>query len=290
MRPVYYALYDGKLSVSCCMCNCLIPSNSNTTSDSVTCHHLYITGKPTVHWALQSTGGNKSTDMSLIVTWHQQWNANRSPQALWTGLQWHSLVMGSLFGAEWRSLRTWPKMRKSNDLWPLSEPCCGRFHSSGHTNKCTARSHRSSWGCFLEDLLRASEAQCLRCAEDLPGGKRALSRALAFRKCRFFLCGFWGASWPWLQDHNRWPTGHPRRGLLVPSSCHICFTPRLWLPGDCFLTVPHSRHHGYTIPIVGKRPQRAQTHTYTHALKPLEALNHHMQGIPKPLSGIILSV
>lgn len=110
--------------------------------------------------------------MSLVVKWHQQWNANRSPQVFWTGLQWHSLVMGSLFGAEWSSLRTWPKMRKSNDLWPMSEPCCGRFHSSSlilHTNKCTAWSHRSSWGCFLEVPLRASEAQCLGCAEELLG-------------------------------------------------------------------------------------------------------------------------
>lgn len=83
-------------------------------------------------------------------------------------------------------------------------------------------------------------------------------------KMPFFLCGFGGASWPWLQDHNRWPTGHPRRCLLVPSSCHICFTPRLWFPGDCFLTVPHSRHHGYTIPIAGE-----QTSVYTHAHTPV---------------------
>lgn len=86
-------------------------------------------------------------------------------------------------------------------------------------------------------------------------------------KMLFFLCGFWGASWPWLQDYNRWPTGHQQQGLLVPSSCHICFTLRVQLPGDRFLTVPHSRRHGYTILFVENRPHCTHGHICTLTLK-----------------------
>lgn len=103
-----------------------------------------------------------------------------------------------------------------------------------------------------------------------PAGQQVLSRALVFENVNLSVCfqrkggGVGKASWPCLQDHNRWPTGHLRCVLLVPSSCYICFTLQLWLPGDCFLTVPHSRHHGYTIPIVGNRPYKhLQTQTDT---------------------------
>lgn len=138
-----------------------------------------------------------------------------------------------------------------------------------HTNKCTTWSHHSTWGCFLEVPVRVSEAQCLGCAEELPWGSKCCPGPW-YLKMSIFLCVFRGreggvgrASWPCLQDHNRWPTGHLRCVLLVPSLCYICFTLQLWLPGDCFLTVPHSRHHGYTIPIVGNRPQHLQTQTDT---------------------------
>lgn len=82
----------------------------------------------------------------------------------------------------WTGPKTWPGIRKSNDLWPMSEPCCDRFHSSSPTlptNKCPAESHRSSRGCFLAVPSRVSEAQCLE-APGGGGGRQALSRALAF--------------------------------------------------------------------------------------------------------------
>ena len=114
-------------------------------------------------------------------------------------------------------------------------------------------------------------------------GKWALSRALAFWKCCSSCVVSGGASWPWLQHYNRWPTGHPWRSLLVPSSCHICFTPRLRLPGDYFLTDPHSHHHGYTIPIVANRPQCAHRHTNAHTCIFVETLIDIMHSLaPNP--------
>lgn len=86
------------------------------------------------------------------VTWDQHW----MPLGLLRPYGWafsDSLVMGCLFGAEWDSLRIWHEMRKSNDLWPLSEACCGHFHSLClilHTVQCTAQSSLNlrifSWG------------------------------------------------------------------------------------------------------------------------------------------------
>jgi len=187
----------------------------------------------------------------------------------------------------WTGPKTWPGIRKSNDLWPMSEPCCDRFHSSSPTlptNKCPAESHRSSRGCFLAVPSRVSEAQCL---EAPGGGETSAVPCPGIWKCHP-LCGFcggvWGSSWPWWQDLNRWPNGHPRRSLLVPSSCHICFIPRLWLPGDCFLRVLHSRHHGYTIPVVKNRLPHTNQHWNL-----LEALHPHMWSTPKPRLDIIVS-
>lgn len=140
--------------------------------------------------------------------------------------QARSLVMGSLFGAWWSSLRTWPEIRKSNDLWPMSEPCCGCFHSSGlilQTNKCTARSHRSSRGCFLEVPLRASEAQCLGCAKEFLGETSAVLGP-GILKMPFFLRGFWGgflALAEGLQQMANWTSmTRPSGAILMPHMLH----------------------------------------------------------------------
>lgn len=72
-----------------------------------------------------------------------------------------------LTGVKENSLRTWPEIRTSNDLWPVSETCCGRFHSCGlilHSNKCSAWSHCPTQGCVLEVPQRETKAQCLGCA------------------------------------------------------------------------------------------------------------------------------
>lgn len=94
------------------------------------------------------------------------------------------LLMVFLFAAEWKSPRTWPKIRTSDDLWPLSDPRCGYFHSGSFilsSNKCSARSHRSSRGCFLDVPLKSCETQCLGCAQDLLRRKRAPFSTLTFR-------------------------------------------------------------------------------------------------------------
>lgn len=112
---------------------------------------------------------------------HQQWNVSR--------LQWLGLVMVSLFGAEWKSLRTWPEIRKSNDLWPMSEPCCGHFHSF-----CTPINAPHGVITPLEDVFWkshwVSEAPWLGCAEELPWASECCPGPWHL-KMPIFLCGFW---------------------------------------------------------------------------------------------------
>lgn len=94
-----------------------------------------------------------------------------------------------------------------------------------------------SWGrfrlFFSSGLLRAIVGQIVRWARRAPSDNKCCPGSW-YLKMLFFLCGFSAASWPRRQDFDRWPTGHKQQGLLVPSACHICFTPRLQLPGDCF--------------------------------------------------------
>lgn len=102
---------------------------------------------------------------------------------------------------------------------------------------------------FPSGLLRAIVGQILRWARRAPSDNKCCPGSW-YLKMLFFLCGFSAASWPRRQDFDRWPTGQKQQGLLVPSACHICFTPRLQLPGDCFLAGPRGRRHGYTAPLV----------------------------------------
>lgn len=102
---------------------------------------------------------------------------------------------------------------------------------------------------LLSGLLGPIVGQILGWARRAPSDNKCCPGSW-YLKMLLILRGFSAASWLRRQDFDRWPTGHKQQGLLVPSACHICFTPRLQLPGDCFLTGPRSRRHGYTVPLV----------------------------------------
>lgn len=130
--------------------------------------------------------------------------------------------MGSLFGMEWSSLRTWPEIRKSNDLWPMSEPCCVHFHSSGlilHTNKCSARSHRSGRGCFLEVPLKVSESSVSRMCREAPRGSWCCPGPWHFENAIlpvWFLGGFLALAAEPQQMANWTSAMRPSGAILMP--------------------------------------------------------------------------
>lgn len=118
-------------------------------------------------------------------------------------------------------------------------------------NKCTTRRHLSTRGCFMEVPTEIVWVLVSVMCQWAPGGSERCPGPWHF-EMPLFLWGFWGASWSWLEYHNRWPTGHPRCGLLVPSPCHICFAPAAM---TSWRLLSQSHHHGYKIPNVGNRPQ-----------------------------------
>ena len=192
--------------------------------------------------------------------------------------------MVSLFGTWRNSLRTWPDIRTSNDIWPMSKPCWGRFHHSSlilHTNKCTARSHRSTPGCFLEVPLGESEAQCLGCAEDLLGGCEHCPAPWHLKMSLSFFSVFWEGERGFLalsvgpQQMANWTaTVQPSGAILMLHMLH---------PGAItswrmeILAIPHSHHHDYTIQnVVNTFHCVKNTNTQQHK-SPLVTINHHVK-------------
>lgn len=161
-------------------------------------------------------------------------------------------------------------------LWPLPLHRSHSVQLQMHNTETLFSSKMFSWR-PTETIWSLVSGMCCESS----WGKWALSWGLAFSNdilCLVEERG--GASWPCLQHHNRWSAGQPRSCLLVPSSCYICLTLRLWLPGDRrFSQTPTAVTVTTQSRLKRLKPQYVQTHSS------IKTLPKPKITVPKPLQG-----